>query len=221
MAFGFGKKAKSGWGVRPAPPRPGRGWQRAGNVALLLGLWAAGVGLLHLGGPPRHAGLAEGQRAPATVVAAVDFDCVNVAATELLRRQAADAVVPVFTIQMGPLQAAWRTLEKLADRTSALRRQAPAAPAGAATNAAAKALAADLAVVADLLGLSAAGEDLAELFPSGQEMDVLGALKDSLAEVWTNGILSELDRESGFQGLFSGPAIDLVPPGDGGERAAR
>lgn len=222
MTFGFGKKAKSGWGVRPAPPpRPGRGWRRAGNAALLLGLWAVGVGLLHLGGPPRHAGLAEGQRAPATVVAAVDFDCVNVAATELLRRQAADAVVPVFTIQMGPLQAAWRTLEKLADRTIALRRQAPAAPAGAATNAAAKALAADLAVVADLLGLSAAGEDLAELFPSGKEMDVLGALKDSLAGVWTNGILSELDRESGFQGLFNGPAIDLVPPGEGGERAAR
>ena len=224
MAFGFGKKAKGGWGARPAPPpRVGRGWRRAGDAALLLGLWAAGVAVLQLGGPPRHAGLADGQRAPATVVAAVDFDCVNVAATELLRRQAADAVVPVFTIQMGPLQAAWRTLEKLADRAIALRRQAAAAPAGAATNAAAaaKALAADLAVVADLLGLAAPGEDLAALFPSGQEMDVLGALKDSLAGVWTNGILSELDRESGFQGLFAGPAIDLAPPGEGGERAFR
>lgn len=223
MALGFGRKAKSGWGVRPAPrPRSGRGWRRAGDAALLLGLWAAGVAVLQLGGPPRHAGLAEGQRAPATVVAAVDFDCANVAATELLRRQAADSVVPVFTIQMGPLQAAWRTLEKLADRTIALRRQAAVAPVGA-TNAAAaaKALAADLAVVADLLGVSAAGEEVAELFPAGKEMDVLGALKDSLAGVWTNGILSELDRESGFQGLFAGAAIDLAPPGEGGAGVAR
>ena len=222
MAFGFGKKAKSGWGARPAPPpRAGRGRQWAGHAALLLGLWAAGVAVLQLGGPQRHAGLADGQRAPATVVAAVDFDCVNVAATDLLRRQAADSVVPVFGVQMGPLQATWRNWEKLADRVVALRRQAAAAPTGAATNAAAQALATDLAVVADLLGLSASGEDLAALFPSGKEMDVLGALKDGLAGVWTNGILSELDRESGFQGLFSGPAIDLVPPGESGERAPR
>ena len=112
MAFRFGKKAKSGWGVRLVPPpRRGRGWQIAGNLGLLLALWLAGVVFIHLGGPQRYAGLADGQRAPATVVAAVDFDCVNLAATELLRRQAAETIVPVFSIQMGPLQAGGRALE--------------------------------------------------------------------------------------------------------------
>ena len=138
---------------------------------------------INLGGPQRYVGLAEGQRAPATVVAAVDFDCVNMAATELLRRQAGERVVPVFTIQMAPLNAAWRVHGKLADRALSLRRN-PAAPAPGISEAAAresveKALEADLAVAADLLGISVPGEALATLFSPGKEMDVLAALKES------------------------------------------
>ena len=199
----FGKKSKSVRSARPAaPPRvPGRGLRAAGHAALLLGMWLAGVGFLHLGGPPRHAGLAEGQRAPATVVASVDFDCVNIAATDLLRRQAVEAVVPVFRVRLVGLQAAGRTLEKLADRAVALRRQAAAA-AG---------VAAELEGVADLLGIALPGAALAELFPAGRELDVLAALKESLDGTWTNGILSDLDRESGFQGLSQSEAVDLAP----------
>lgn len=226
MAFRFGKKAKGGWGVRVAPPsRRGRGWPVVGNLGLLLALWLAGVAFLHLGGPQRYAGLAEGQRAPATVVAAGDFKCANLAATELLRQQAAETVVPAFTIQMGPLQAGWRTLEKLADRVIALRQEQEAAalllvpPTTPA--AATKTLESRLAVSADLLGLSVSGDALTNLFPPGKEMDVLTALKDSLSGVWMNGILSETDRESGFQGLSPGATIDVFPPTDGGERAVR
>ena len=230
MAFRFGKRSKGGWGGRSAaPPRRGCGWRLAGDLGVLLALWLTGVVFIHLGGPQRYAGLAEGQRAPATVVAAVDFDCVNLAATELLRRQAADTVVPVFSIQMGPLQAGWRALEKLADRAVALRREqdaaaAKSAPAGApaaGTAAAAKTLEAGLAVAADLLGLSAPGEALANLFPPGKEMDVLTALKDSLSDVWLNGILSEADRESGFQGLSQNSIIDVFQPSDSGARVFR
>ncbi len=228
MAFGFGKKAKGGWGVRIVPPpRRGRGGRVAGDLGLLLALWLAGVAFIHLGGPQRYAGLAEGQRAPATVVAAVDFDCVNLAATELLRRQAAETVVPVFSIQMGPLQAGWRALEKLAARAVALRQELePAAPKGApaapaAEAASAKTLEARLAVAADLLGLSGSGDALVALFPPGKEMDVLTALKDSLSGVWMNGILSEADRETGFQGLSPGATIDVAQPADAGERTFR
>ena len=229
MAFPFGKKTKGGWGVRIVPPpRRGRGWPIAGNLGLLLALWLVGVASIHLGGPQGYAGLAEGQRAPVTVVAAVDFDCVNVAATELLRRQAAETVVPVFSIQMGPLQAGWRALEKLADRAIALRRELDAAaPKGvaaatpAAGAAATKTLESGLAVAADLLGLSVSGEALANLFPPGKEMDVLTALKDSLSGVWMNGILSEADRESGFQGLSSSTTIDISQPADEGPHAVR
>jgi cyclic-di-AMP phosphodiesterase PgpH len=161
-------------------------------------------------------------------VAAVDFDCVNMAATELLRRQISETVVPVFTIRMGPLQTACRTLDKLADRAVALRREADASTlqaaggeAGNETAGTAKALEADLAVAADLLGISVSGEALAKLFPPGGEMDALAALKEVLSGIWTKGILSEAERESRFQGLSQNPAIDILAPADSGERVYR
>lgn len=224
MAFGSDRIAKETLDDRqPTQSNRGRGGRIAGNLALLMALWVAGVVLVHVGGPQRHAGLAEGQRAPATVVAAVDFNCVNVAATELLRRQAAESVVPVFSIQMGPLQAARRSLEKLADRIIALRSELEAVKPdakGAGGNAA-KALEKELAVVADLLGLAASGEAIAKLFPPGKEMDVLTALKDSLSAVWMNGILSEEDRESRFQGLTQSTTIDIVQAAEAEGRAYR
>lgn len=140
MSFGSLKKPRKAWSANwTSRAERGSGWGRAGNFFLLLVLWLAGVAFINLGGPQRYVGLAEGQRAPATVVAAVDFDCANVAATELIRRQSGERVVPVFVIQMGPLQAAWRTQEKLADRALELRQRAALpAPAGEATSGALK-----------------------------------------------------------------------------------
>ena len=225
MAFRFSRRPKGAWGSRlGVRPRRWRGWRFAGNFVLLLALWLAGVVFIHLGGPQRYAGLAEGQRAPATVVAAKDFDCVNLAATELLRRQAAETVVPVFSIQMGPLQAARRNLEKLAARAIDLRSDVDKAAAkggGIPDPAAIKALEAELAVVADLLGLESSGEALIKLFPAGKEMDVLAALKESLSGIWMNGILSDADRESGFQGLAPSQTIDILLSADSGAPAFR
>jgi len=218
---------------KPRPVRPSgsprrRGWNAVINFLILAAVWLAGVVLLHFGGPRRHVGLAEGQRAPATVVAAVDFDCDSLAATELLRRQAAEAVVPVFSIQMGPLQAAWRTLDKLAGRAVSLRRdieqaaqQGAAGPIPDAAAAAAR-LETGLTVAADLLGVLLPGGDLVQLFPGGREMDALAALKESLQEVWLAGILSDSDRESGFQGMVPAGTIDLlVKDGDEPEQFRR
>ncbi len=229
MSWFSRKKARSGWSgrliVRPAR---WRGWGIMENMVLLVVIWLSGVLFLRVGGPQRHVGLAEGQRAPATVVAAVDFDCVNMAATELVRRQAAEAVVPVFTIRMGPLQAAWRTLEKLVDRAITLRRDIDKASAAAMAEGApadptagAARLESGMAVAADLLGVSVSGEALVKLFPAGKEMDALSALKESLSGVWMNGILSKLDRESGFQGLSQTPAIDLWVSTEGGHPVFR
>jgi hypothetical protein len=53
-----------------------------------------------------------------------------------------------------------------------------------------------LGVAADLLGVPVSGEALAKLFPPGKELDVLAALKESLSDIWMNGILSEEDRET-------------------------
>jgi cyclic-di-AMP phosphodiesterase PgpH len=203
-----------------------RGWNLVGNLFLLLGIWLAGVVFINLGGPQRYVGLAEGQRAPATVVAAVDFECMNLAATELLRRQGGERVVPVFTIQAGPLQTATRTYGKLADRAVALRRMAAAAPRTGgeaeegAPDEAERPLEAELAIAADLLGVPLPGEVLARLFAPGKELEALAALRDSLAEVWMEGILSEADRESGFQGLSQSPKIDILLPEEAGDPPA-
>ncbi len=224
MAFWSRKRSKGGWNGKLAarPPR-WRGWGIAGNLLLLLGLWLAAVIFINLGGPQRYAGLAVGQRAPATVVAAVDFECVNVAATELLRRQASETVVPVFSIQMGPLQAAWRTLEKLANRAIAtaarLRRTPPSESRQEFSGTGCR--------KADprrwkpiwrsrptCWAFRVSGETLARLFPPGQEMDALTALKESLSDVWMKGILSDVERESGFQGLSPNP-IDRYPRAGG------
>ena len=222
MSFRFVKKAKNGWsGKLVARPPRWRGWSLFGNLFLLLVLWLSGVLFINLGGPQRYVGLAEGQRAPATVVAAVDFDCVNMAATELLRRQAGERVVPVFTIQMAPLNAAWRIQEKLADRAVALRREIGAPSSGTADGSAkgtaTKALESDLAVAADLLGVSVPGGDLVNLFAAGKEMEVLATLKDSLSDIWRKGILSEVEREDGFQGLSQSQTIDIAAPAEGSE----
>jgi putative nucleotidyltransferase with HDIG domain len=229
MAFIFGRKSRGGWsGKLVARPPRWRGWGMAGNGLLLLALWLSGVVFIHLGGPQRYAGMAEGQRAPATVVAAVDFDCVNLAATELLRRQASETVVPVFAIQMGALQAAGRTLDKLADRAIKLRQAAETAPPKPAKDSPppdaggeSKALESDLAVAADLLGISVSGEALADLFLPGQEMEVLSALKEILSDVWMKGILSEVERENGFQGLSQNPAVDILESSEKGVPAFR
>ena len=214
--------------LRPSGPPRRRGWNAVINFLILAAVWLTGVLLLHFGGPRRYVGLAEGQRAPATVVAAVDFDCDSLAATELLRRQAAEAVVPVFSIQMGPLQAAWRTLDKLAGRAVSLRRDIEqAAQRGAAgpipdAAAAAARLETGLTVAADLLGVLLPGEDLVQLFPGGREMDSLAALKESLQEVWLAGTLSDADRETGFQGMVPAGTIDLlVKNGDEPEQFRR
>ena len=223
MSFGSLKKPRKAWSANwTSRAERGSGWGRAGNFFLLLVLWLAGVAFINLGGPQRYVGLAEGQRAPATVVAAVDFDCANVAATELIRRQSGERVVPVFVIQMGPLQAAWRTQEKLADRALELRQRAALpAPAGEATSGAVeKGVETEMTVAADLLGIAVPGAALARLFAAGREMDVLGVLKDSLGEVWRAGILSEEDRESGIQGVAHSSAIDVVVPAEGGEPPA-
>jgi len=216
MAFGFRKKSKGGWGGGVESPSPHwRGARIVGNLFLLLALWLVGIGFINLGGPQRYVGLAEGQRAPATVVAAVDFDCVDVDGTELLRLEAEEQVIPVFFVQMGPLQIAWRNQEKVAHRAIELRQiksTSTEASAEGSSNRAVdleKTVADGLSVAADLLGIDLSGKTLGKLFPPDQEMEVLAVLTESLSEAWMEGILSEEERENGFPGLTHDLTIDI------------
>ena len=91
------------------------------GVLLAVLLWVVAF-VLHFGGEVRHqSSLAVGQRAPATVIAAADFTCPDTARTELVRRQAADAILPLYALNMASYESAGRALDKLYERIRQVR----------------------------------------------------------------------------------------------------
>ena len=108
------------------------------NVGILLLMWLVGVGVLSLGGEAFDANLSEGQVAPKTVVATVEFQCRDLQRTALNKQRAGEAAVPLFRIQLHARDKAWRDVDKLAEMaiTSRARYLAavpvvePMAPAG-------------------------------------------------------------------------------------------
>lgn len=165
---------------------------RALLQGMLLGMlfWSSVLALHYAGGSIPHTDASVGQRAPSTVVATVGFTYPNLARTELLRRQAADEVLPVFRIDNSALNTASRTLSRLYDRIEQVRAEVAADGIGAAE--------APIADALNLLGLPiTAGEALA-LAPAGREQEVLQAIRASMQTVWNRGIASAAELDSRF-----------------------
>ena len=109
------------------------------NLGILMLMWLVGVGVLSLGGEAFDANLSEGQVAPKTVVATVEFQCRDLQRTALNKQRAGEAAVPLFRMQLHARDKAWRDVDKLAEMaiTSRARYGAkaavvvPEAPAGA------------------------------------------------------------------------------------------
>jgi putative nucleotidyltransferase with HDIG domain len=76
------------------------------NLLLTFLLWAALVVIFYSGRLLRPQQLVSGQQAPDTIMASVDFRAENIAATQAKQRAAADAVLPVFTIDASALESA-------------------------------------------------------------------------------------------------------------------
>jgi putative nucleotidyltransferase with HDIG domain len=76
------------------------------NLLLTFLLWAALVVIFYSGRLLRPQQLISGQQAPDTIMASVDFRAENIAATQAKQRTAADAVLPVFTIDSSALESA-------------------------------------------------------------------------------------------------------------------
>jgi putative nucleotidyltransferase with HDIG domain len=76
------------------------------NLLLAVVLWGALVLFFYSGRLMRPQQLATGQKAPETVVASADFDAENLAATQAKQRLAADAVLPVFSIDSSTIENA-------------------------------------------------------------------------------------------------------------------
>ncbi|HOU59401.1 MAG TPA: HDIG domain-containing protein [Kiritimatiellia bacterium] len=179
MAMGNAKKQAVRVAAAQDEPLRVRGWRMAGNVALLLALWLIGVMCIQVVGRRDYASLAPGQRAPATVVAAYDFDCVNLPVTELLRQQAADAVTPVFALPSGSLQAARRGMEK------------------------------------------ALAEEAGPLRHASEDEKLLAALRDSLTDIWLEGILAPAEQDSAPHGPMPHSQIDILHSLENGTPSVR
>ncbi len=93
------------------------------NVGILLLMWLVGVGVLSLGGEAFDANLSEGQVAPKTVVATVEFQCRDLQRTALNKQRAGEAAVPLFRMQLHARDKAWRDVDKLAEMAITSRAQ--------------------------------------------------------------------------------------------------
>ena len=167
-------------------------------VGLLLAilLWVSALVLIYSAGGIPQTGLAEGQRAPVTVVAAADFTCVDIPKTELNRHLAEKAVPPVFTVNPVPQTSSLRTLDKLFDRILQIRENAETrTPQQDAAEAMGSAI--------DLLGISLTPAETLALAPAGSEVQVRDAIRTALRRVWAGGIIAPTERDTGFQGITS------------------
>ena len=97
--------------------------QKGAVHGILLGvlLWSIVLFLYYAGGAVLQTNLVEGQRARNTLVATVGFSYPDLALTELLKRQAADSVLPVFAIDPVGYNTATRTLNRLYEKLEVLQ----------------------------------------------------------------------------------------------------
>ena len=165
-------------------------------------LWFSVMWLLHTGRAVSYTTLAPGQRAPATVIAETDFMCPDLGLTELNRREAADTVAPVFSVNYRPLQTALRSLDKLFDRLLRIRANAET------ENATIFEL--QISDVIDLLGIPLTADEVAHLAPPGKEEEVLAGIKRALNDVWDRGISSDDGKDTAFLDNVTRGHISLV-----------
>lgn len=202
----FISKSRSKRGKKQA--RSGQPLKRSAAPAFpvwLLGfmLWLAFMALIHGGTPVHYTSLAPGQRSPITVVAAADFICEDVAKTELARVQAADAVMPIFSIDYTPYHSAVRFLDSLFDEiTDTQKEEAPLE--GALTLSTLKQL--------QDTNLSFTAEELLALAPLNKIDRVRTVLKTALEQVWKRGIIGSEEKETSFSGVAAHAAMTLSDP---------
>jgi putative nucleotidyltransferase with HDIG domain len=84
------------------------------GIALLL--WFITILLFFGSGVVPEINLVEGQKAPATLVASIPFNCENLSETSFARSKAAAAVAPVFRIDPAPAQRALQHITTLTSR---------------------------------------------------------------------------------------------------------
>ncbi len=167
-------------------------------TALLLGLllWLLAQLILYVGRDISHTQFVEGQRAPSMVVALVDFEAVDTGATELSRRQAMDAVLPVFTVHREPLRNTTRTIATIIETAEKLRDADDPDDVWPDD-------------FPEVSGIILQPEDILALAPENREQAAGSIMTEALETVWSGGIISPLERESRFHGVADAGAITI------------
>ena len=149
-------------------------------LGLGLLLWVIVTWLFFGHGILRHIDIVEGQRAPSTIVASIDFECENLTETAFKRTKAASAVAPVFTIDPAPAQRATKVVGTLFDRLEQLT-SAPTNQQQVIINSMN-----DL-----LLGSPVTAQELIVTFPSNTIAKTRQAVVEHIDTVMKTGIISE------------------------------
>ena len=156
------------------------------RILLALPLWILTMVALHYGGSPEHTRLTLGQRSPSTLVAISDFECRDVAKTELVRWQATDSVLPVFSANKTPYITATRYMDLLIDQVVEARK--------AFTN--------QINPSAPLPALNQLGpqkipinpRDIFAVIPPGKEEKIRNVIKETLARIGEKGVKTRTEK---------------------------
>ena len=148
-------------------------------LAIIIGLVALGV--LYTGRAIQHTDLVPGQLAPTSQTATLDFECMDLAATELQRNNAADNVRPVYSIDYKSLLTAERTLNKVFDQ---LVSQA------SSSNSVQDAL--------EIMDVDTPAEQLEQLAAAAEVETIRETLRDHLEQAWNIGIITRNGESSGL-----------------------
>ncbi len=148
-------------------------------VLCFFTLWSLILLILHLGRGVVVTELTPGQTAPATVLAQVDFETINLAATTIKQERSLAEVPPVLAVRDTGLKDAERTLITFFDR---LREPARFEES------------------VRLLGLNESLLTFPATFDPAIPESLLPELTRHLREAWSRGLLSRSDRETLLEG---------------------
>ena len=173
------------------------------NLLVTILVWLAVVVLFYSGRFIRLQELVLGQQAPKTIVASVDFSAETISATEIKQREAAEKILPVFSIDQESLEKADQALSKLLPQLRSLL---------TATDPERKAMIRDLLVDRlDQLSILLTPEELLDIVPE-KEPDLQEIIVSSLTAPVQTGIISQNDLTGRFGGVVANGTLTVKGP---------
>ncbi len=165
-------------------------------LLIVGGAWVAAF-LMLLGLKPFYSyKLLIGQRAPSTVVAMVNFECVDLALTELDRKRADTMVLPVFSVDYSGYESMIQTLESIYGKCADIGKRAEA------DSGAADAITTQIEVLLKNANISLEVDELLAMMKASEDpAAILNEIKKSAKATWSQGIASAKEKHQRFQGV--------------------